>query len=412
MPNTILRPLKTGEKLDVSLKLWRASFKKIIMITAPVSVPLSIVLSIGAAYFQYKEFTAFANANSFSFFNPSQSGGFNSAQSNINYSQVIPFETFIYIAITIVMTYTTAACFKVLTDTYIDKITSAKDSIKFVIKKIPSLIWVSIEATFLGYTTFLIVIFAIVILVAELNRLFNNILLNITVGFYLGCGALVLFLYILIAVLFTTPIVLVENLKGRKAIKRSLKLTSKGLFGLIKTLIISYILASIISFAFEIVGGIVVASGHGFGNFLGEDLIIIVGTLLLTTTFFAAIVSVMYIDQRVRLEGFDVELLASGLGYNISEVGPSTVPNINRNYYSNQQPSNSYYPSPPTPYPSYQNPQYQNPQYQNPGTPMVPSPPTSVPQQPPPHNFPNQFNNQTNYSEDSEETPPQTPPGS
>ena len=90
-------------------------------------------------------------------------------------------------------------------------------------------------------------------------------------------------------------------------------------------------------------------------------LIIFASSFLITTTFISSVITVVYIDQRVRAEGFDIEMLAAGLGYDVSAVGSGGSENMvgqqtgygqSKNFYQSRSERTGYstHGQPPNPY--------------------------------------------------------------
>ena len=137
-------------------------------------------------------------------------------------------------------------------------------------------------------------------------------------------------IWLYIAWALAMPALLVEGLRGRKALGRS--------YGLVKGR--WWRTFGVIAFGFIIVG---VFSGIVQAVFLvgivfepdNDALILILSALsgivglVIGTPFQAALLTVVYFDLRVRKEGFDLELLAQGIGGNVPAVpvtsGPSPL---------------------------------------------------------------------------------------
>ena len=108
---------------------------------------------------------------------------------------------------------------------------------------------------------------------------------------------------------------LVEGLRGRKALGRSFELVKGRWWKTFGTLIVGFILAAIIS---TLVQGVFLI-GILFGD--DNDAVVLVLSaiagivgLAISTPFQAALLTVVYFDLRVRKEGFDLELLAQEIG--------------------------------------------------------------------------------------------------
>ena len=180
------------------------------------------------------------------------------------------------------------------------------------------------------------------------------------------------------------PILFLENEKGFSNIKRAFKIVKKGFFDILGTYFVAYLLVGFFSFILQFATSLILSIGNGFGNYFVMYLVIYTGSLLIATTLFSAVITVTYVDQRVRHEGFDVEMLATGLGYDLGHHVPNQYnPNIPRpNYLRSGQPQNQFFQSPgdypgsggtpwPTNYSDYrpnapgQSGQYSSPQVQN-----------------------------------------------
>ncbi len=360
MPQTILRPLNVGEKLDVSLKLWRASFKKIIAITAPVCIPVAAIMSAMVAYLLTNLISNTSNSISPFNISPNQNTTpFKTAA--LPHFNIVSFVLFLAVMEYLISIYTSAATFKVLTDTYIDRDTSAADSVKFVMKKLHSVIWINFETTVIDLCILVIPLIVTVILIAAANLALHDVLLNVTIGFYLGIAILAVFLFVTMTFTLNVPILLMEDERGINNIRRSFSLTKRGFFNMVVAYILAYLLTTVVSYAIEFLSFIVLAFGHGFGNFMVMYLIIFASSFLITTTFISSVITVVYIDQRVRAEGFDIEMLAAGLGYDVSAVGSGGSENMvgqqtgygqSKNFYQSRSERTGYstHGQPPNPY--------------------------------------------------------------
>jgi hypothetical protein len=113
------------------------------------------------------------------------------------------------------------------------------------------------------------------------------------------------------------PALLLENAGVGTALRRSWLLARGSwwrLYGiLLLTSILVVVVATVLAVPFSITSGIVVGVGQGgTGSLVGSTVLsglgeIIVGTV--STPFSAAVVSLLYVDRRMRAEGLDVELL-------------------------------------------------------------------------------------------------------
>ncbi len=119
---------------------------------------------------------------------------------------------------------------------------------------------------------------------------------------------------------------LVEGLRGRKALGRSFELVKGRWWKTFGTLIVGFILAAIIS---TLMQGVFLI-GMVFGE--DNDAVVLVLSaiagivgLAVSTPFQAALLTVLYFDLRVRKEGFDLELLAQEIGAAVPAAAPAVA---------------------------------------------------------------------------------------
>jgi hypothetical protein len=147
------------------------------------------------------------------------------------------------------------------------------------------------------------------------HRLGSVLLVTILVA-VLATLALILLIipgiYLYICWIVAVPVVLLEDLRGRQALKRSRQLVTGRwwpTFG-------AYALATIIvSILVGVVTGIAAAAVGGGTGFAAAIVRAVAGTIAgsITTPILAAVTLVIYVDLRVRKEGFDLMLLAEGM---------------------------------------------------------------------------------------------------
>ena len=132
--------------------------------------------------------------------------------------------------------------------------------------------------------------------------------------------AIVLVLFLSTRLAFVGVAVVLEKAGVGEGIARSWRLTSGGQFwrvlGIrILTGIIVGIAAQILAFPLTIIGGVgIVATGDPANLYVWQAVISGVSGLItgaLTTPFTAGVDALLYVDQRIRREGFDVQLIAA-----------------------------------------------------------------------------------------------------
>ena len=267
--NPGLRPLAFGEILDVALKIfgrhWRTLVACVLVPTVPIQiVSVLVVLSIAPEQFDLSSGTT----------SPSEGTG------GAEIAGVLVVRLLEVLASILAW----AACFKAVADGYLGREATVGTSLRFGLPKIPRLFGLSIVAGVL------IVIGLILIIVP----------------------GLVLMTFLSLAV----PALLFERIGILGAIGRSFELVSGRFWSILLLMIVTILALLIVSFVFGLLlGGIGVAVAED-SEAVGAAVTFVAAVIAtaITTPIFAAIISVLYFDQRVRKEGFDLQLLAEGVG--------------------------------------------------------------------------------------------------
>jgi len=164
----------------------------------------------------------------------------------------------------------------------------------------------------------LVVCIALVVLLIILAALVSTAA-GIIVGIVVGIGGFCLTVYVYIRLfLLAAPTVVLERLNIFAAMGRSWRLSAGQfwrLFGIaLLTGIVAGIAGSFVTFPFQIVAGIGPAIwpdtllGVLVGILANNVAVIISGAL--TTPFSAGVTALQYLDQRIRKEGYDIQLIA------------------------------------------------------------------------------------------------------
>ncbi len=184
----------------------------------------------------------------------------------------------------------TAAAYRFTSDAYLGFDTGWRESNLFAFKKLHSVLWVTI-------------LFALGLLV--------GFLLLIIPGIYLS-----------IAWALAIPVLLSEDAKGSKALGRSYRLVRGHWWKTFGTLIVMYIMVSLVQQGLlVVVSELVVGSDAGT---LGAILVTVVNTALylITLPFTTAVLTLIYFDLRVRKEGVDIAMAAEGIGGEGQRLAP------------------------------------------------------------------------------------------
>lgn len=274
MDPATLRPLGIGEILDTAITIYRqraaTMMKAVLIVVAPVQVLTAIVTLSGG------DGEAFVDERSF------EPGV---VDTTIDWTALIGFIAVI-IGVSILgflaTQLATAANLKVVSGAYLGSEPDWRESLQFARQHLGPLIWLSI-VYFLG----------------------------LGVGFLL-CIAPAVYLYAAWAV--ATPVLLLEERRGAKALGRSRQLV-KGRWGpTFLVILVGTILASIVTAALQgLLVGVVLSGANDIVQAVANAIAGTVSTALVTP-FTAAVSVVLYFDLRVRKEGFDLELLAQRVG--------------------------------------------------------------------------------------------------
>jgi hypothetical protein len=294
MDAAALRPLAVGEILDLAIKIYRARFK---VLAKAVALVVGPVFLLGALI----QISALPDISSNPFdpsgFSSPGDGGFGDEtpsttpfDSPFSNNDVDGGDLAAFLAATLLTTLlsylatqlATAASFKIVAGAYLEEEPDWKGSLRFARSKLRSLIWLSIV---LGFMLFL--------------------------GF-IAC--IIPGLYFYIAWTVAVPVLLFEDIRGRKALKRSRQLVKGRGWPIAATVLVSTILSFIVTGIITgVVTGVATIGDNNAVNVLVQSVGQITASVL-TTPFAAAVIAVIYFDLRVRKEGFDLELLARNFG--------------------------------------------------------------------------------------------------
>ena len=275
-----LRPLGVGEILDVAIKIYRARFGVLVRAVAVVLGPvfaLSAIIRISIP-------------NEDTFFDATQPG----TTPDIEGDQIWAFVAgTVLIALLgfIAAQLATGACFKAVSGAYLDEDPGWRESLHFARSKLGPLLWLS----------------------------FLQVLLLVPA--FLAC--LVPGLYLYVAWTVAAPVLLLEDVRGWSALKRSRALVKGRFWSVTGVVLLVFVLTAIVQAVFlGLFAGIVSVTGNEVASAVADALGQTASSALITPLS-AAVLTVLYFDLRVRKEGFDLELLAHRLG-----VDPGTVPGI------------------------------------------------------------------------------------
>ena len=266
-----LRPLGIGEILDVSLKIaWRNAgqlVRIVLVVVAPTQALIALIqVSAVPGYEPGGRLLPSTTASTTS-------------------------EMWTYAAATLATLVigfvagqlATGASFKSVAQAYLGERTAWRDSLRFALARLHSIVWIVVLGGILTVIGFV---------------------LCIVPGVYLS-----------VAFAVALPVLLTEGVRGRKALQRSRHLVRGRWWRTAGLLLVAGLLAGIV--------GVAVSTAVAALAFAAPDnpvVLFFVGAVsgtvgsLVTTPFSAAYHTVLYFDLRVRREAFDLQLLAQHLG--------------------------------------------------------------------------------------------------
>jgi hypothetical protein len=275
MESVELRPLGIGELLDVAIRVTLRHAGTLVRAVLVVVLPLQIISSI--AYV---------------------SGGVDQVDSSSGQwtlrGDVDPWAFGVSLGVVGIIAAITpllasGVCFKAVTDAYLGGTSDWRSSLRYTLPRLHSILWITILAG-LGVLV--------------------GLCLCLLPGIWLGASWAI-----------AVPVLLTEGARGSKALGRSFQLVKGRWWGTFGALAIAFILVGVISAAITALLSAVSLDPTGHSALVDFVLRVVSGTLssLISTPFTAALTVALYIDLRVRKEGFDVQLLAEQIGLDPGE---------------------------------------------------------------------------------------------
>lgn len=278
-----LRPLRVGEVIDVAIKVYRQRFGDLARAVAVVVIPvnlLNILVTLSMSDLDEPDpFTGTELGEP----TPTFDGG-----------EIATFVGgFVIVGLLswLATQLATAACFDIVSGTYLDREPTWRESLRFALRKLRSLTWLEILYV-----------------------------LGLGLGFVL---CVIPGIYLYVAWTVAVPVLLFEDLRGRRALGRSRRLLKGRWWPTAAVLLLVFILSGILA---SVIQGVLLAAVSSsdsdlvaaIGNGIAQA-----GAAVLTTPFGAAISTVLYYDALVRKEAFDLQQLAAGFG-----VDPADLPEV------------------------------------------------------------------------------------
>jgi hypothetical protein len=296
-PAPQLRPLGIGEILDVGIKIYTRNALTLFKIVVFVVLPAQILVNIA----EISALPSNVTLQSGSGGGVSPFGGTLVQNGTISSHDLTVFLVGFIAAFLIQFVaarFAQAGCFRAIADAYLGEEVGWRSSLGFALRRLPAIIGLSILS-------------AIVVGLATLFCIIPGV-------------------YFYVAFAVAVPVLLVEGAGPARALGRSRELVRGRWWGTLGVTVVGYLLVTIVSLAISgLIVGVAFAdpARNTVTGFVLNTVSATLGSMIATPAA-AAFITVLYIDLRVRKEGFDLLLLARRLGVELApgQEPPSFLP--------------------------------------------------------------------------------------
>jgi Membrane domain of glycerophosphoryl diester phosphodiesterase len=276
-----LRPLSIGETLDAGFRLFRNRFGTLLACALVPTVPMCILLAVVLS-------STFPDT-----FDPNATG--TTGPTDEEAATFLVGLLIMSVLFGLAATLAVAACFKVISSAYLGERATVGSSLRVGLKRALPLIGANlvISIALLPFSIFWIFIIP---------------------------GLIYIWLFVKWSMAY--PAVIAERAGPFRSMGRSWALTRNHWWRTFATLFVLFLLAFVIYLAIYVVMSLAVSAIiDSVGMFASMTLVTVVYMIVFAILFplMASVVTVLYFDLRVRNEGFDLELLARGVGAGTSQ---------------------------------------------------------------------------------------------
>jgi hypothetical protein len=285
MGTMTLRPLRVGEILDASIKLYARNARTLIGAAAVAVIPLQLITAVVmmSVYSSGQDIPA------------GFSGAFRTvpaADANAR-AGATGIATLVGV---LMIAFVSAVCVQAVSSAYLDHPLSSRESIRFGIRRFLPLLAMLI-VSYIG----LVIAFILLVIPG--------------IWLYAAWGV-------------ATPVLMIEHLGPFGALRRSARLVKGRWWATAGVLLFSFLMTTVLT---SIVSGVLTAIALTSSNPSVSFAVLIsllsgVVSGLIVQPFQATVTTVLYYDLRVRHEGYDLQLMAEQLGLpegSLSGVGGS-----------------------------------------------------------------------------------------
>jgi hypothetical protein len=293
-----LRPLSIGEILDAGIKVYMRHWKVFALCVVALVLPLNVIQVLLQASVDPNAFRT----------------GDTTTSTDVGPALVGYIGAGLLSGLATLVAFT--ACFKAVADAWLGAQPEVGRSLRFGARRLAK------------------VLLAVIVWVIGLILAF--------------CALVVPYFYFAVAWSLMLPVLLFEGVGPFKALGRSRSLVKGRWWPTLGLLFVGYLLVTILAGIIEglLIG---VAVGTSDSTVPGAIATVIGGTIasVITRPYLAAVLTILYFDMRVRKEGFDLQLLAEGLGQPHDPDAPVPAPLIGEEYTPEQKAAAPYWPPPP-----------------------------------------------------------------
>jgi hypothetical protein len=262
-----LRPLALGETLDRAIKLYRSDAITLWKLVSVIIIPLEVI-DVVVRRLSLPSDVVLLHGNFYSV----------TGQSSSQTVAVLLSALLLLVGNLVA----TGATFRSLIDAYLGNPTDWRTSLDHARTRFGSLLWLSILTAVLAVIGFILLIIPGV--------------------------------WFIVSVSVAIPVLMLEGTSGFAAMKRSIDLVDTRWWATFGRLLAAYVLLGVVLFGVGALAAAVFRSMTNVTLFVVLSGVISALGRILVSPFVAAVITVIYVDLRVRKEAFDIELLAGSLG--------------------------------------------------------------------------------------------------
>ncbi len=301
-PTFDLQPMSTGDILDRTIRLYRRHFLHTLAI---VSLPYILIIPIWGLLGA----TAWGQARPAPWQNP--------ALVAVLVPSILAYLWLYFVSM--------GALARSVSERFLGGVPTIWTSYSFVLRKSLSLVW-----TYFLTTLVLVAVLGaggLVTAAAVFVTQWSPTTIGYVIAAVLGIGAIVAvvsFARIAFRSLLVTQAIVIEDVRGWGAFKRSWTLMRGSIRKAGIILFFSAAVAFVISFLFNLPAGILMALKPGWSTMILRGLLDSVGQILSAPILMIAF-TLLYYDSRIRQEAFDLEMMAKNLGVSPGPSAPSRI---------------------------------------------------------------------------------------